>query len=482
MPIYTIKSPDGRTMQIKGDSPPSLDIVKKSFLADQQTAPQEQPTPTQQPQNTSIMETLSKFAPWSPPQDNLTRQDFKNIGETLPLAGIAIKRPLISAATSGAGRLIEGLADREDLKTALLNAAKAMGTDYGVQKGAGYAGKKLAKPISKVQGAVTGAPAESFEHLIKNPALLKGTSIEKIVEGVRKSIRKQHKRVGNLKKAEGKSLKKSSQSMAFGGKDLADPKFIKKITNKLDEMKGGTARYSEKTKEDIRGMLELIKRDPSNEGHLQVLTLIDKHLAKQGVFKNAIDKVKKSKRLSDTDSLLWDMASNIRGKIKNISKGKSPDIGEIRDISSKKQTAIDAVRDRFAEGKKAQQIFDLSTEKPFNLINKMQRFDDILPPKERFLEKAISLAGTNRMTPKLLPLAGSFGTAAAGSPEIAAILAASTIPRLNRKLIQSSPLFGRVAGKLAAGAVTDNTPDTAYIVNADGTLSKDTVLRQRGGN
>ena len=419
------------------------------------------------------METLLKFTPISKPEDNLTREDFKNIGKSLPLVGIGIKHPVVSAGTSGAGRLIEGLAEREDLMTSLINAAKAMGSDIAVQKGLGKAGSLLKKPVSKIQGALTDAPPQAFENLIENPDLLKGSSLEGIVTRVRKSIEKQKKRLANLKKAEKKSVKSSSQSMAFGGKDLSDNKFISKITEKMNQMEGATARFSEGAKNNIREVLALIKNDPSLEGQVEILRKVDSYLDSTGAFKRLVDRIKKPKKLTDEQSVLWDIASKLRQRVKGAAKGKLPNIQNIRDISNKKLTALDSIRDRFVKGKKSKQVFDISKESPYGLMDDMQKFDDLLPQKEKFLKEAISLVGTDRITPSLSRVLLTSGAGLSGGPLLMAATAAATSPRAQRKLIQASPLFKRTVGKMVAAS------QTPIQRNQDGSYTEETKQNLR---
>jgi hypothetical protein len=399
-----------------------------------------------------------------------------------PYAGIALKQTipgrLIGAGITGGSRIAEGLTKGETTGQAIKSGIKAGGIDLltgaiGTAIGKGIQSAK--KPISKSLSALSGAPSESLEYLIENPSLVKGTNLEKVVKSARESLKTISKVKKRLNKQQLKEVDKAQKAIA-----LADEKFIKNTVVKdtlkeLNKMRGNTARYSEETKKSIKGILELIKNDPSPAGRLEILQKIDRSLRKKGVFNKANDELKISD-LGDTDRILLSIAGKLRGEVKDIGKGK---VGEIRKKIEDLSKLSDPLIGKFQKGKKAQGLFKTSREQPIELQEQLKAFSDILPPQKKFYEKGVALAGTERISPKLINLAtlGTAGATGASPLGLTSALLAAGSPYAQRQLITKSPY---IMGALQKVIARINTPITRTQEGSYTTESQDQIKRERG--
>lgn len=393
------------------------------------------------------------------------RKALNIASQIAPFAGLAIKQTPVGriggAALTGGSRVVEGLTRGETIPKALLQGAKAGGVDLitgGLGTALGKGIQAARKPIAKGMSEISGAPAESLEYLIENPDLVKGTNMEKIVLGARKSLIK--------KKDEARKLRKEQEIIADRASnaiELSDAKFVKNTVigdtlKELNKMRGNTAKYSEQTKDEIRGVINLIKNDPSPSGRLEVLKKIDTHLRKSGAFSGKYDELK-AKNLNDTDKLLLDVANKLRGEVRAINKYK---VGEIRDAMSKILNATEPLESRLRKGKRAEGLFRTSKEQPIGLQDELKAFSDILPPQEQFYKKGVALAGTEKVLPKLPQLLMTAAPSAYLAGIIPTLAVAGTqSPYLQRLLIQSSPFIGKAAKPTLAKIYTpiERNPD-----------------------
>lgn len=393
------------------------------------------------------------------------RKALNIASQIAPYAGILIKQTpvgrIAGGALTGGSRVIEGLTRGEELKTALAQGAKAGAIDLvtgGIGTMIGKGIQSARKPISKAMSEISDAPAESLEYLIENPNLVKGTNMEKIIKKARQSLINKQKEARKLRKEQERIADKVTKEI-----DLKDEKFIKNTViegtlKELNKMTGNTARYSEQTKDNIRGIIGLIKNDPTPSGRLEILRKIDTYLKKSGAFSGRYDALK-AKNLNDTDKLLLDLANKLRGEVRSIDNFK---VGKIRDEMTKILDVTDPLEARFRKGKRAEGLFRTKKDQPIDLQDELKAFSDILPPQEQFYKKGVALAGTEKVLPnikQLLLTAGPSAYLAGALPTLG--IAAAQSPYLQRLLIQSSPFIGKAAKPTLAKIYTpiERNPD-----------------------
>ena len=224
MPIYEIKTPDGRIMEVKGDTPPSQAIVEELYksLPPLDTAQEVTQEPT-------LMEKIRGISPLEVIKET-PKQVVSDIARlapiaALPFAGIGLAG---QAAITGGSRVVGGLAKGEDVPQALKLGAIAAGTESAIGKVL-----KLGKPaLKQIAKFATRAEKGVIDEAIKKPILTKiepKTNID-TSEQIKNAIT-----ILNRKKSREYEKALTKVSEAAKGK-VADTKNVNKIIkeDKLD--------------------------------------------------------------------------------------------------------------------------------------------------------------------------------------------------------------------------------------------------------
>lgn len=169
MPIYEIKTPDGRIMEIKGDTPPSQAIVEELYksLPPIDTAQEVTQEVTQEP---TLMEKIRGISPLEVIKET-PKQVVSDIARLAPYAALPFSSLGLAAQAgiTGVSRVIEGLAEGERLPQALKSGGIAAGTESAIGKGL-----KLGKPaLKQIAKFATRAEKGVIDEAIKKPILTK---------------------------------------------------------------------------------------------------------------------------------------------------------------------------------------------------------------------------------------------------------------------------------------------------------------------
>jgi hypothetical protein len=154
MPIYEITSPDGRIIELEGDTPPSLDTIKKVFASI--------------PPEPEI-----KYAP--PPEKTL-REKIATGARAAQLGSIALPG-LLGTPVSSVGRVVEGLAEGETTPQALKAGATSAAFDIATAGIGKYAklGKQTLKARKAKKGGISQTEFESAKDILnRNKELFSG--------------------------------------------------------------------------------------------------------------------------------------------------------------------------------------------------------------------------------------------------------------------------------------------------------------------
>lgn len=154
MPIYEITSPDGRIIELEGDTPPSLETIKKVFASI--------------PPEPEI-----KYAP--PPEKTL-REKIATGARAAQLGSIAIPG-LLGTPVSSVGRVVEGLAEGETTPQAIKAGATSAAFDIATAGIGKYAklGKQAIKARKAKKGGISQTEFESAKDVLdRNKKLFSG--------------------------------------------------------------------------------------------------------------------------------------------------------------------------------------------------------------------------------------------------------------------------------------------------------------------
>ena len=165
MPIYEIKTPDGRIMEIKGDSPPSQAIVEQLYKSLPPIEPPVQPV-AQEP---TLMEKIRGISPLEVIKET-PKQVATDIARLAPIA--AALTPLGLPAQAGitaVSRAGKGLLEGEEAPEAIKKGAISGTVEAGIGKAL-----KFTKPaLKQIAKFATRAEKGVIDEAIKKPILTK---------------------------------------------------------------------------------------------------------------------------------------------------------------------------------------------------------------------------------------------------------------------------------------------------------------------
>lgn len=170
MPLYEITSPDGRIIELEGDTPPSAETIKKAFAAIESQQAQAQPEPVQQvTQEPTLMEKIRGISPLEVIKET-PKQVATDIARLAPIAAaltpMGLARQAGVTAVSRAGR---GLLEGEEAPEAIKKGAISGTVEAGIGKAL-----KLTKPaLKQVAKFATRAEKGVIDEAIKKPILTK---------------------------------------------------------------------------------------------------------------------------------------------------------------------------------------------------------------------------------------------------------------------------------------------------------------------
>jgi hypothetical protein len=154
MPIYEITSPDGRIIELEGDTPPSLDTIKKVFASI--------------PPEPEIG--------YAPPPEKTLREKIATGARAAQLGSIALPG-LLGTPVSSVGRVVEGLAEGETTPQALKAGATSASFDIATAGIGKYAklGKQALKARKARKGGISQTEFESAKDVLdRNKELFSG--------------------------------------------------------------------------------------------------------------------------------------------------------------------------------------------------------------------------------------------------------------------------------------------------------------------
>lgn len=163
MPIYKIKTPDGRIMKIKGDYPPTQDIVEEAYSKLPPLQTQQEQETVQEPikeepklgKLASITRSLveSQFPTVGLTREKDIKEELRNVATLAPYAaGVGTASKVIPPVVTGVSEAGLGLLEGQELKDALSRGVISGATEAGIVKGVDELTKgvkKVADPIKK---------------------------------------------------------------------------------------------------------------------------------------------------------------------------------------------------------------------------------------------------------------------------------------------------------------------------------------------
>jgi len=452
MPTYEITSPDGRVIELEGDTPPSKETIKKAFAAIESQQAQAQPEPT-------LMEKIRGISPLEVIKET-PKQVVSDIARlapiaALPFAGIGLAG---QAAITGGSRVVGGLAEGEGVSQALKSGAIAAGTESAIGKGLKL-GKPVAKALEKpaketaafVGNILSSVPRESIEKALSNPRILKTKyTYTDLGKKAKDGLQKLLKESGTRKKQETRILKQSEKQF-----DLST--FVNRQKQLLEKKAGQQSVYTPQEKVDINEILDNVKRERSPEGLREIMDQIDNT---SQLYK---DPATVSKRTTKGDKKLKEISNKIRTQLKTEVEG----VSELREQTKEVLEIKEILGKKLAKNKDASKL--LKRQQDDVTQEALQKLDDLLPEKDKFLNKAENIkikeqfskifpgqgggAGGAEGVANLLRVGAGLATTPLALPFISPVAqkaAIGTLPTVGRGL----QVAGRAIPKAAAMAVT----------------------------
>jgi hypothetical protein len=457
MPIYEITSPDGRIIELEGDTPPSKETIKKAFAAIESQQAQPEPTLMEKIRGISLKDVIKGT---SDVIKETPKQVATDIARLAPIAagfvpGLGLPAQAGITAVSRAGR---GLLEGEEASEAIQKGAISGAVEAGIGKGLKLAkpvGKALEKPVKEtaafVGNILSSVPRESIEKALSNPKILKTKDTytdlgKKAKEGLQKLL----KESGTRKKQETRILKQSEKQF-----DLST--FVNRQKQLLEKKAGQQSVYTPQEKVDINEILDNVKLERRPEGLRQIMDQID---STSQLYK---DPLTKSKRTRKGDQKLKDISRKIRSKLKT----------EVEGVSELREQTKEVLEIKEILGNKLKKTSDASLllKNKQNEVTQeaLQKLDDLLPESNKFLNKAENIkikeqfskifpgqgggSGGAEGIANLLRVGAGLATTPVALPFISPVAqkaAIGTLPAIGKGL----QVAGRAIPKAAAMAVT----------------------------
>ena len=423
---------------------------------------------------------------------------LNTIAKIAPYAGMAFRTTpmgmLGAAGLTGASRFVEGTTGGESKLEALKNAAIAAGIDLGTL-GLGKGLGKLIQtgPVSNVLGQtgemLSSVPQKSITKAIQDPSILKRTeTFEDVGESARKGLGKLQDDQWKRTIKEEALLDTESDFVKYNTLPF---KWLKKYDGLLKKMGGRekelskvlgkTPKYTELEKKQVRKFINDVKSDNTPAGLNEVVGRIDESV-KWTPDNNPSDRVQKLLK-----EIRKDVSKTIKDDFdkenvyKSINWGKEYD--KLRAMSSDFLGGVQSpLGGKLTTRKDASKLFKRKQEEPIRKA--LEKFDELYP-EGRLLDRAQNIQAQDQFS-RIYPGQGGGSGSAQGLANLARVVLGTAAPVLlpffspigQREVIKQSPKAMQALSKLLAGSAgfTPLQPEP------DGTLSKDTVLRNIGGN
>jgi hypothetical protein len=373
----------------------------------------------------------------------------------LPFSAIGLAG---QAGITGASRVIGGLAEGESVPQALKSGAIAAGTESAIGKGLKLAKpvvKALEKPAKETTGFVgnilSSVPRESIEKALSNPRILKTKdTYNELGKKAKEGLQKLLKESGTRKKQETRILKQSEKQF-----DLSS--FVNRQKQLLEKKAGQQSVYTPQEKVDINEILDNVKMERRPEGLRQIMDQIDRT---SQLYK---DPLSVTKRTSKGDQKLKEISRKIRQSLKTEVEG----VSELREQTKEVLEIKEILGKKLAKNKDASKL--LKRQQDDVTQEALQKLDDLLPEKDKFLNKAENIkikeqfskifpgqgggSGGAEGVANLLRVGAGLATTPLALPFISPVAqkaAIGTLPTIGKGL----QVAGRAIPKTAAMAVT----------------------------
>lgn len=311
MPQYEVQAPDGRTVTLEGDTPPTEADLDQVFAA---IPPKQQPADSSQKaadiatkvkdfvtsdemkdrykMSLARMATYGPLANIIPPQiikQALPEQHKKARGEQITAAEIAggFALPALSPAIMGIGEASRGMIEGKGIPESFKRGGIAAATDFGlgkVGKGLGWLASKAMSPIVKAR-LVPKFGEEVVDRVMKNPMLTKKSPYsaqqleQKVVGGVKGILEKTGKDAGAARaKAVASKAMIDLNPLKKETAELALKQKIPGIAKGVKLAKGDVAAVSTGTGTLKRVVKELGKKPVSIDNAQTILDNVDQYL------------------------------------------------------------------------------------------------------------------------------------------------------------------------------------------------------------
>ena len=386
-----------------------------------------------------------------------------------------------SAALTGGSRFVEGITGDESVTEALKNAAIAGIIDSSIGKAGKFAGDLVrSKPVSNALGQVgeffSSVPQKSVTKAIQNPEILNKTEDFKDVglsaKGAMSDLMEEVGRQGKFQK---RLLRGSDIKTDLGV-------YVDRQKKLLKRKEGAQSVYNAKEKKEINTYLNKIKKEDDPAGLNQIIKRIDE----------ITNYNYKDKRPKVVESKLKEIRKKLSSTLKRKVDGYDASRAEQQNILADVKRPIGKKLDKDPSA-----LFKRKQSEP---VQEGLEDLDRLVPDARLLDRAENIRIQDQFS-RFVPGQGGgsgsgqgianwqrlmgLGTMAgigtmAGGPVggalAAALTQASQSPIFHREVIKKTPMIPKALAKLLARQQTPLQPEP------DGTLSKDTVLRNIGGN
>ena len=411
---------------------------------------------------------------------------LNTISKIAPYAGMAFRTTPIgmlgAAGLTGASRFVEGTTGGESKLEALKNAAIAAGIDLGTLG----LGKGLGKviqtgPVSNVLGQtgemLSSVPQKSITKAIQDPSILKRTeTFEDVGQSAREGLGKLMTDQGERTIKEEALLDASSD---FAKSNTLPFKWLKKYDGllktmggrekELKKVLGKTPKYTELEKKQVRKFIDDVKSDNTPAGLNEVVGRIDESV-KWTPDNKPSDRVQK-------------LLKKIRTDVSKTIKDDFKEYDKLRAMSSDFLGGVQSpLGGKLTTRKDASKLFKRKQEEPIRKA--LEKFDELYP-EGKLLDRAQNIQAQDQFS-RIYPGQGGGSGSAQGLANLARVVLGTAAPVLlpffspigQREVIKQSPKAMQALSKLLAGSAgfTPLQPEP------DGTLSKDTVLRNIGGN
>lgn len=387
-----------------------------------------------------------------------------------PYAGMAFRTTpmgmLGAAGLTGGSRFVEGVTEGESKLEALKNAAIAAGIDlgtFGLGKGLG----KVIRtgPVSNVLGQtgemLSSVPQKSITKAIQDPSILNKTEDFKDVGlSAQKAMSDLMEEVGRQGKFQKRLLRGSDIKTDLGV-------YVDRQKKLLTRKEGSQPVYNAKEKKEINTYLNKIKKEDDPAGLNQIIKRIDE----------ITNYNYKDKRPKVVESKLKEIRKKLSTTLKRKVDGYDASRAEQQNILGNVKSAIGRKLDKDPSA-----LFKRKQSEP---VQEGLEELDRLVPNARLLDRTQNIQAQDQFS-KIYPGQGGGSGSAQGLANLARIALGTLAPVLTplfspigqREIIKQSPKGMQALGKLLAGSAgfTPLQPEP------DGSITKDTVLRNRGGN